>query len=124
MAMLYGILILLVAHFVGDFVLQFEKMATLKRKSLFWLSFHVSVYTATLFLFCLFLMDVRMAAIYAILNGIAHWIVDFFTSKINFKLSQHPKKHAFYIGLGFDQLIHQCTLIAGYLNIGLLELAF
>lgn len=44
-------LFIIVAHFVGDFVLQTHRMAVNKSKSLFYLSYHVLVYTFCLQLF-------------------------------------------------------------------------
>lgn len=89
-------------HFFADFVLQSDRMAQNKSKSNYWLSFHVSVYTAPFFLF---------GWKFALLNGAAHWAVDYFTSRLNSKSWAAGKVHRFFVGVGADQAIHITTLM-------------
>ena len=97
------IFLLIWIHFVADFLLQTDKMATQKSKSLFWLSAHVGVYTVPFLIF---------GWRYAVFNGLAHFVTDFFTSKITAQLWKREKRHAFFAVIGLDQAIHTTTLIA------------
>lgn len=89
-------------HFVADFILQSDDMAKNKSKSNYWLSMHVAVYALPFLLF---------GWKFAIVNGIAHWLVDWWTSRINSHLWSKGKVHAFFVGVGADQAIHMTTLL-------------
>lgn len=117
------ILGLVATHFVADFLCQTDKMALNKSTSLYWLSMHVLTYTAVLFLavsgFFYFVMDSELRSsdavwraplLYAGINGMLHFITDFFTSKLTSKLWQRESKHWFFVAVGFDQLTHYFCL--------------
>ena len=107
---------LLVAHFIGDAVLQSNKMALNKSQDTFeglgWLSVHAFIY-AMCFLpwgFQFFLITL-----------ITHWWTDYFTSRVgkglwfvsakdNQLIFDESKRHWFFVWLLFDQLIHFVTL--------------
>jgi len=113
-------LYILFAHWVADFVFQTNKMAKNKSTSLFWLSNHICEYQAVL-LILLWLTDLRLGriVIYVLVNGIAHLIIDFVTSKINSKLWAKGKVHWFFVSVGFDQFFHVAILlitIGGLIN--------
>jgi hypothetical protein len=101
----YMAILLLVAHFVGDFVLQNSWMALGKSK--FWtpLLVHIAVYTAVLLPF---------GIVYALVNGAAHLMTDYFSSRINAKNWAKQNYRAFWIGIGADQLIHTACLLGTY----------
>lgn len=69
-----------------------------------WLSIHVATYSFPIF--CLF--GYKFAAI----NGLAHWIVDFVTSKMTSRLYRAGKNHYFFVVIGADQAIHLSMLVA------------
>lgn len=102
---IYPIIALLNIHWISDFALQTDKMATQKSKSFKYLSFHALVYTIP-FLFIGFQ--------FAIINGILHWIVDAITSRITSYLWKENDRHNFFLTIGLDQLIHTVTLIITY----------
>ncbi len=89
------ILVLLV-HFLADFVLQTDKMAKGKSTSNKWLSIHIGVYTLPLFIF---------GWKFALFNGACHWGIDFFTSRATNYLWQKHRVHVFFVVIGFDQLL-------------------
>lgn len=110
--------ILLITHWLGDYVFQTSKMALGKSKHLKWLAVHVLTYTVILCICSLFIFPIKVAISYAILNGILHGITDFFTSKLAAKHTENPR--LFFPILGFDQLIHLLTLYISYSNLDLL----
>lgn len=122
MAMIY---VLLVAHFVGDFICQSDWMALNKSKRWDALALHVSVYSGVIY-GCLYLAGwywasgldracclplwVPRFAPYVAGNFIAHFVQDAITSRINAKLWQANERHWFFVGIGADQLLHYVTL--------------
>lgn len=92
-------------HWVSDFVLQSNDMATKKSSSVKWLSIHVSVYMLPFFWF---------GWQFALINAAVHWIVDFFTSKATSYYWQKNEMHWFFTVVGFDQLLHMVTLFGTY----------
>ena len=85
------IYVLLVAHFVGDFICQSDWMAINKSKRADALALHVLAYMAVLLLF-----TVPFSApppdgmwpfvVFAVVNGVAHYVQDAITSRINARL--------------------------------------
>jgi len=92
-------------HWVSDFVLQSNDMATKKSYSVEWLSIHVCVYMLPFFWF---------GWQFALINAAVHWIVDFFTSKSTSYYWQRNEMHWFFTVVGFDQLLHMVTLFGTY----------
>lgn len=113
---------LLIAHFLGDFVLQTDAMATRKSKEWLYLSLHCVVYA---------LMFVPWGLRFYLITLLTHFVTDAITSRITTKLwffqpiDVHfninnvryecwiPKggsRHYFFVMIGFDQLIHFATL--------------
>lgn len=112
----YGMLWLLVAHFIGDFVLQSDWMAQNKSKSNEALGLHVMVYTLALgvgaipLVFILGRPSFGLPLAWILLNGAAHFATDYVTSRINARLWAAKEVHYFFVGVGADQLIHYLTL--------------
>jgi hypothetical protein len=113
------ILLILFTHFVADFFCQTHEMAVNKSKSVKWLSYHVGVYTIVLlissfivFIFTLTPPVITLSSIvcYALLNGVLHWITDFFTSKWTAYLWKKQQVHNFFVVVGIDQMIHYSCL--------------
>jgi len=99
------ILLLVWMHFVADFILQSDKMAKSKSSSSFWLLLHVVTYSIPFVFF---------GWIFALVNGAAHFITDWITSRITSKLWEQKEVHWFFAVIGFDQAIHMTTLILTY----------
>lgn len=113
---------LLVAHFLGDFVLQNDWMAQNKSKDIKALVFHTWVYS---------LCFAAWGAEFWVMTWLTHFFTDAVTSRITSKLwfvrviEPHNgpgqkfygafdcgNRHYFFVMIGFDQLIHFVTLAA------------
>ncbi len=95
---------LLTVHWLADFALQTDKMAINKSTSNWWLTIHVSTYTGVLFTVTVF------HPLYAVVNGILHWVTDYFTSRWTSRLFKAGRRHDFFVVVGFDQLVHAWCL--------------
>lgn len=89
-------------HTVADFVLQTNSMAVNKSTSIKWLFAHVGLYTLCL---CGFGWK------YALVNGIAHFITDFVSSRLTTHFWKKGNRHNFFVVIGFDQALHITVLI-------------
>jgi hypothetical protein len=106
---------LLAIHWLADFVLQSQWMSVNKSKRLDALASHVATYTATLLVGSALVFGVHeivSLALFVGANGILHFFTDFVTSRITSRLWQQQREHLFFVAVGFDQLIHQITLVA------------
>lgn len=99
------VLLLVWIHFFGDFVLQTNDMAVKKSKSIKWLLLHTSVYSVLLLLF---------GPLFALVNFVAHFVVDFFSSRAGSYFRGNDNQKGFFMVLGTDQAVHLTTLIVTY----------
>lgn len=112
------LMVVFVAHFLGDFVFQTEAMATQKSKSLEALLSHISVYGMTLLLATTLLSllgigNPLLLLYWVALNTALHFLVDFTTSRVNsYLVSKYGMTHNFFVGIGADQLLHTLILVA------------
>lgn len=116
---------ILFVHYIADFVCQTSEMASRKSKDSAWLTFHVAIYTLILtwgmalrpyFWQHNNIHVARLLFGFLLINSVAHWIVDYITSRINSNLWSKAQiapryYHWFFVSVGFDQLIHTITLI-------------
>ena len=106
------ILVALAIHWVFDFVLQSNWMATNKSKSNVALGAHVGIYTCGMALLAVIALGPTVGAIlFTLINGAFHFGVDYCTSRVTSHLWQKTDVHNFFVVVGFDQLIHATTLI-------------
>lgn len=110
-------LAVVIAHFIGDFVLQSNNMATRKSKEFVYLLSHVSIYSMTMLMIVgpilvyYFNVDSRNLSLFFYVTFFAHLVTDFFTSKVNSMLWEEQKYSRFFISLGLDQCFHYIGLI-------------
>lgn len=97
--------IILVFHWFADFVCQTRQMANNKSKSSYWLGYHILVYSIIMSIF---------GWRFALINGLAHFITDFCTSKGTSFFWKKQNIHAFFVVIGFDQLLHIVILYWSY----------
>lgn len=97
------IFLLLSVHFLSDFILQSDWMAKNKSKSNEALLAHTTMY-------CLPFWAI-FGWKYALVNMALHTVIDYGTSRVNSYLWSKGKVHEFFVGVGFDQLLHAGCLI-------------
>jgi hypothetical protein len=128
-------LIIIIVHYIADFMFQTEKMATTKSENIDSLIKHGLVYTFVFFiafsLWCAYNNHITHLNAYELgltlkvfwffpITFVFHVIVDFFTSKI---VKRKFENKSYYTGLpnfgvfsiiGMDQVIHYIILFATY----------
>ncbi len=127
MISIVDITIILLAHFVADFLFQNNWMSRGKSNNILKLSVHIMMYTIILFLICTGLVftndefTIKAAAEFAVISGLLHFAVDFFTSKItsyqhknNMMGSDDFPNLGFFTTIGFDQFLHTIMLLWVY----------
>ncbi len=124
-----ALVLLLLAHFVADFLLQPRWMGTQKSSKIPVLLAHCAIQFAIVFLFLLPWYPGEAFAV-AALNTLVHGVVDWYIWNI-YKFGvvirnpeTHPDElkktwkywedHWFYATIGFDQLLHTLTLVGLY----------
>lgn len=105
--------LLLVKHFIGDFVLQ--RGYQYRNKGIYGhpggllhAGIHALLTILVLAPFVEFTLLLKLAAI----EGVVHYHIDFFKSKANRKMDLQIQHNRYWVLLGFDQLLHQLTYIA------------
>ena len=119
-------IVIVVAHFIGDFVLQSNNMATKKSKEFDYLFAHVAVYSLTMlvivgpFLVFFFNIDAKQLSLFVYVTFLLHLVTDYFTSKVNSLLWEEKNYGKFFNSLGFDQCLHYVGLIlTTYVTLGM-----
>lgn len=109
-------------HWVADFIAQTHWQATNKSKNNFALTSHVFSYTWVFFISLILagiilnflyhsnFLYLHLIIIFVLINGILHWITDYFTSRLNAYLWNKKDVHNFFVSVGADQFIHFTTL--------------
>jgi hypothetical protein len=93
---------ILTVHFISDFLFQSHWMAVNKSHSKTALTSHVVIYSIPFLI--LFGFN------YALMNGLFHYVIDYFTSKGTKKLWENCELHWFFVVVGFDQMLHLILL--------------
>ena len=114
---LIGLIWIMFIHWFADFVFQTNYMAQNKSSKIEALVLHIAVYTVILFIGTLmflsepYYLSLQKIINFVIVNGIFHFVIDFFTSKATSKLWKEGKIHEFFVVIGFDQLFHFIILL-------------
>lgn len=109
-----NLLALLTTHFVADFVLQSDWMAQNKSKDWLALTLHVLVYSLAFVPVALWLLPWNLAGAFVVITFALHFATDAITSRINSRLWAAKRVHAFFVGIGADQLSHAYALAFAY----------
>lgn len=110
----FALIVILIGHWVGDFVAQSDDMAKRKADDGAVLVTHVAIYAGVLGFFCLLVLPAPLALLYIALNALAHFVTDMETSRWTKKLHLAGDRHNFFVVIGFDQLLHGATLVYTY----------
>lgn len=110
---------LLITHFVGDYLLQNREVAENKHKDIYYLIEHVVFYTIILCMASVTIyyspllpgVGVLMLVWWAVFNGILHFFVDGFTSRLTHQFYVEKKYKLFWITVGSDQLAHYLIMM-------------
>jgi hypothetical protein len=105
------ITLLLIAHFIGDFILQTDEQAKGKSSDNAILVQHVVTYIIP---FTILALVIPMTAVFLVLNVVLHFITDYISSRMTKKFWAEGRTHEFFVVIGADQLIHTLTLIWTY----------
>lgn len=114
---LIGLIWIMFIHWFADFVFQTNYMAQNKSSKIEALVLHIAVYMIVLFIGTLtflsepYYLSLQKITNFVIVNGIFHFVIDFFTSKATSKLWKEGKIHEFFVVIGFDQLFHFIILL-------------
>lgn len=129
MDLFIGVILILVAHFIADFVFQPHYIAISKSENVLNLVAHIVIYVFSFFIifasswYVMFYMFqttipaniwLQMTALILIINGILHYIIDYMTSQATKCFWNKKDYHNFFVVIGFDQLLHTGLLIYSY----------
>ena len=116
----FSVFFVIFAHWVADFVAQKSSWAENKSHDIEALTKHVLTYGAIMFVFMLYLTDYLFifgaqhtwtTPLFIAIQTLAHFLVDYFTSKLNTRLYKAGLTHNFFVSIGLDQVIHYGFLI-------------
>lgn len=124
-----AIVVIVIAHMLGDFVFQRREDARGKSKDLRALSSHVAMYMPFLALMALTAGPIGWGMVwFVLLNAALHWVTDYFTSRESAQyaytltmgdgqegayLPAHSEK-PFWNTIGYDQCLHFLALFLTY----------
>lgn len=118
--MIITLVLLLLVHYIADFLCQTRTMANNKSSSIKWLSLHVLTYGIVLSIFTfiyglqgLYFLDKGYEVFWTFIgvNVVLHWITDFTTSKFTTHFYKKENWFAFFCIVGLDQLLHTVSLL-------------
>ena len=118
---LFEIFSIIIIHFIADFVLQTDEQAKTKSSDNYSLLLHTISYSG-FWLFIGFIIamttDIELVQtktfVFVLITFICHTITDYFTSRLNKKLWESNQVHNFFVGIGFDQVLHYIQLFLTY----------
>lgn len=104
--------LLLIKHFVADFMLQ-RKYQYLNKGTYGHPGglLHAGIHVVGTFAVLFFFIDPVLAIKYALIDGAIHYHIDFFKSNVNRKMELQIQHNQYWALLGFDQLLHQLTYV-------------
>ena len=112
------IVYLIFVHLLADIVLQGNKMNELKHRKMLYLSVHGGIYMVVLIIATQFTLLIGLTPIlalkFAVFNGLAHFVVDFFTGGWKeTKWAKSSIRNHSLITI-FDHFIHITLLLLSY----------
>ena len=101
-----ALILIIWVHWVADFVFQSHRVASNKSKNELVLAEHILIYTLPF----TFLFGWQ----YSLVNGLAHWVTDWVSSRTNTYFWEKGDVHNFFVSVGVDQAVHMTTLVLTY----------
>lgn len=116
---MHKIVLILLAHWVADFLFQSDEVAKYKSKSIAHLTMHGLLYSVHLFIWSalIFNLNYQMMLLFMGINGVTHVCIDAVTSKVAAFCHKHDARHGFFTVIGFDQFLHVSILLVSYFYI-------
>jgi hypothetical protein len=113
---MYKIIILVFMHGIGDFVLQGERLSKAKATFIGSLLSHVGIYTVFFMVFSPLVLGLTIiqGLVFSLINGSAHLLIDYFTSKFKKKYWK-INETKYFTAIGIDHTLHIIILIFTYL---------
>lgn len=118
MVAVWAVIIVLALHWFSDFVWQPHWMSLRKSKENWVLAQHSARIFAGSLIAALFVAAFSNnitwwgISMFAAVNGLSHYWVDFVTSRITSKLWREEKVHNFFVVIGFDQFLHMTIAVS------------
>ncbi len=116
--------IIIIIHFIADFIFQDEVWAVGKSKNFKLLLFHTITYSAIWFIISVILILFNILSLkfllFAPITFLFHTLTDYGTSKVTSRLYQQNKfgssipNLGFFTMIGFDQVLHYAQLFLTY----------
>lgn len=106
--------IILILHWIFDFICQTHWEATNKSKSLRALISHTGKYSTLWVIPAVLYLPQQPAIFFVLATFISHTITDYFTSRWTAKLYAKGDYHNFFVVVGLDQLLHYTQLFLTY----------
>lgn len=104
--------LLLLKHYIADFVLQTAYQLDNKGKYGHWGGvLHASIHMIGTFIVVIIFVKWPLAVIAAVFDGFVHYHIDWVKEKVNHHYDLHANDHRFWVVLGADQFLHQLTYI-------------
>lgn len=111
MGNVYPIILLIVLHYIGDFLLQTREMANNKSKDNEWLALHVLAYSMVFFFGMILFYDYFVSIIFMSITFVCHFFTDYVTSRLTSYCYKKNQIYNFFAIMGFDQVLHLVQLI-------------
>jgi hypothetical protein len=105
------VLIILFIHWVADFLCQTDWQAKNKSTNNNALFMHVASYTAVWIFPMMYFLGIYLGFWFIIITFAAHFVTDYFTSRLNAKLYKEGKIYWFFVSVEFDQFLHYVQLL-------------
>jgi len=121
-----NIVLLLLFHFIADFIYQTDEMTKNKSTSNKWLLKHTLTYTGviSIYLYAMTLVETFTGGVisdiftntllFASITLVAHTLTDYVTSRVSSYFYKENKIHEFFVVIGLDQWLHALQIIVTY----------
>jgi len=105
------LLLILIVHFIADFMLQTHEQAVNKYKINEYLGYHISIYSLCWFFMTWYIFNnIKYAFIFAVITFLCHFITDAITSNWSKYYFDKKDYHNGFVIIGIDQILHYIQL--------------